>query len=95
MAAFATAPIRRSGPDPIPHRRAADPHEYIRARIAAIAGLGRDTPLRNLLAEFGPQVLRIPVSDPGVTENVDTPETYRAALERCRREVPDLSWTGG
>ncbi|MCI4333109.1 MAG: nucleotidyltransferase family protein [Thermoplasmata archaeon] len=63
--------------------------------FAAISGLSRDTPLRNLLAEFGPQVLRVPVSDPGVTENVDTPETYRAALERYRREVPDPSWTGG
>lgn len=63
--------------------------------FAAVSGLGRDTPLRTLVAKLGPQVLRVPVPDPGVTQNVDTPESYRAALERYRREVPDRSWTGG
>jgi molybdenum cofactor cytidylyltransferase len=40
-----------------------------------------DAPLRALLPEFGPQVRRIPVDDPGVVANIDTPETYRAAYD--------------
>ena len=40
-----------------------------------------DAPLRSLLPEYGPQVRRIAVEDPGVVANVDTPEAYRAALE--------------
>jgi molybdenum cofactor cytidylyltransferase len=39
-----------------------------------------DAPLRALLPEFGPQVRRVPVDDPGVVRNVDTPEEYRLAL---------------
>lgn len=44
-----------------------------------IARLRSDAPVRSLLPEFGPQVLRIPVDDAGVVANVDTPEAYRAA----------------
>jgi molybdenum cofactor cytidylyltransferase len=40
-----------------------------------------DAPIRSLLPEFGPQVRRMPVDDPGVIANVDTPEAYRAAHE--------------
>jgi molybdenum cofactor cytidylyltransferase len=40
-----------------------------------------DAPIRALLPEFGPQVRRMPVDDPGVIANVDTPEAYRAAHE--------------
>jgi molybdenum cofactor cytidylyltransferase len=40
-----------------------------------------DAPVRSLLPEFGPQVRRVPVEDPGVVANVDTPEAYRAAHE--------------
>jgi molybdenum cofactor cytidylyltransferase len=40
-----------------------------------------DAPIRSLLPEFGPQVRRVPVDDPGVIANVDTPEAYRAAHE--------------
>ncbi len=43
--------------------------------------LRTDAPLRSLLPEFGPQVRRFPVEDPGVVANVDTPESYRSALE--------------
>ena len=39
-----------------------------------------DAPIRSLLPEFGPQVRRVPVDDPGVVANVDTPEEYRSAL---------------
>jgi molybdenum cofactor cytidylyltransferase len=63
--------------------------------FAAIGELGRARPLRNLLGKFGPQVLRVPVQDPGVLANVDTPESYRSALARFRGEVPDRTWTGG
>jgi molybdenum cofactor cytidylyltransferase len=44
-----------------------------------ILRLRPDAPIRSLLPEFGPQVRRIPVADPGVTANIDTPEAYRAA----------------
>jgi len=40
-----------------------------------------DAPLRALLPEFGPQVRRIPVDDPGVIANIDTPEAYREARD--------------
>ncbi len=40
-----------------------------------------DAPLRSLLPEFGVLVRRVPVDDPGVVANVDTPEEYRVALE--------------
>ncbi|MGA7476674.1 MAG: nucleotidyltransferase family protein [Thermoplasmata archaeon] len=40
-----------------------------------------DAPLRSLLPEFGVQVRRVAVNDPGVVANVDTPEEYRVALE--------------
>jgi CTP:molybdopterin cytidylyltransferase MocA len=33
-------------------------------------------PLRTLLPEFGPQVVRVPVEDPGVRANVDTERAY-------------------
>ncbi len=40
-----------------------------------------DAPIRALLPELGPQVRRIPVEDPGVIANIDTPEQYRDALD--------------
>lgn len=46
--------------------------------------LRADAPLRSLLPELGPQVRRVPVDDPGVVANVDTPEEYRSALELWR-----------
>jgi molybdenum cofactor cytidylyltransferase len=45
-----------------------------------------ERPLRSLLSGFGPQVVRVPVNDPGVVENLDTPEEYRAAIARRRGE---------
>lgn len=48
---------------------------------ADVLDLRTDAPLRSLLPEFGVQVRRVPVHDPGVVANVDTPDTYRAALE--------------
>lgn len=43
--------------------------------------LRSDAPVRSLLPEFGPQVRRVEVGDPGVVANVDTPESYHAAQE--------------
>ncbi len=40
-----------------------------------------DAPVRALLPEFGPQIRRVEVDDPGVVANIDTPEAYRAARE--------------
>jgi molybdenum cofactor cytidylyltransferase len=44
-----------------------------------VLDLRPDAPVRSLLPEFGPQVRRVPVNDPGVVANVDTPEAYQAA----------------
>ena len=38
-----------------------------------------DAPLRSLLPEFGPQVRRVDVDDPGVIANVDTIDEYNDA----------------
>ncbi len=46
-----------------------------------ILELRPDAPVRSLIPEFGPQVRRIAVDDPGVVANVDTPEQYRVAFE--------------
>ncbi len=43
-----------------------------------------DAPIRSLLPEFGPQVRRVEVDDPGVVANVDSPEAYEAALAAWR-----------
>jgi molybdenum cofactor cytidylyltransferase len=40
-----------------------------------------DAPLRALLPEFGPQVRRVAVDDPGVLANIDTPEEYRTSYD--------------
>jgi molybdenum cofactor cytidylyltransferase len=45
--------------------------------FARVLELPASAPLRALLPVLGPQVLRIPVDDPGVTAKVDTPESYR------------------
>jgi molybdenum cofactor cytidylyltransferase len=45
-----------------------------------ILELRPDAPVRSLIPEFGPQVRRIVVDDPGVVANVDTPEQHQAAL---------------
>ena len=50
----------------------------VRADVLDLRG---DAPLRSLLPEFGVQVRRVAVNDPGVVANVDTPEEYRVALE--------------
>jgi molybdenum cofactor cytidylyltransferase len=52
----------------------------------AVLELRPDAPLRSLLPEFGPQVRRVPVDDPGVAHPVDTPEAYRAGLELWQRQ---------
>lgn len=56
---------------------------------ADILDLRPDAPLRSLLPEFGPQVSRIPVDDPGVVANVDSPEEYRAAAMAWERRGQD------
>lgn len=57
--------------------------------LDAIRELSPDAPLRVLHPRFGPQVARVPVSDPGVVANVDSPEEYRYHEERWRSR-----WTG-
>ena len=44
-----------------------------------IFDLRPDAPLRALLPEFGPQVRRVTVEDPGVLANIDTLEAFQAA----------------
>jgi len=55
-----------------------------------ILDLRTDAPLRSLLPEFGIQVLRVPVSDPGVVTNVDTPEEYRVAHDEWESRNREL-----
>jgi molybdenum cofactor cytidylyltransferase len=47
--------------------------------------LGPDQPLRDLIPRLGPQVRRLPVPDPGVVVNLNTPEEYLQAMELLRR----------
>ncbi len=54
-----------------------------------ILNLRPDAPVRSLLPEFGPQVCRVPVDDPGVVANVDTPEAYRVAYDAWARSEED------
>ena len=56
---------------------------------AHVLELRPDAPLRSLLPEYGPQVRRFAVEDPGVVVNVDTPEAYRTALEEWSRRGED------
>ncbi|HLY76990.1 MAG TPA: NTP transferase domain-containing protein [Thermoplasmata archaeon] len=51
-----------------------------------IADLRPAEPLRTLLPAFGPQVVRVPVKDPGVRANVDTPQDYHRYESLARRE---------
>jgi len=61
--------------------RGGHPVPWRSAVRADILDLRSDAPLRSLLPEFGVQVRRVAVDDPGVVANVDTPEEYRTALE--------------
>ncbi|MGP8073212.1 MAG: NTP transferase domain-containing protein [Thermoplasmata archaeon] len=54
-----------------------------------ILDLRSDAPLRSLLPEFGPQVRRVAVEDPGVVANVDTPEDYRLAWDEWHTREGD------
>ena len=57
-----------------------------KARLRSdLLALRPDAPVRSLIPEFGPQVRRVRVDDPGVIANVDTPEEFRVALEEWRR----------
>jgi molybdenum cofactor cytidylyltransferase len=55
--------------------------DLVRAKVLELRG---DAPLRSLLPELGPQVLRIEVDDPGVVDDIDTLDSYRAALDGWR-----------
>lgn len=50
-----------------------------------LLALRPDAPIRSLIPEFGPQVRRVRVDDPGALANIDTPEEFRAALDDWRR----------
>ncbi|HTT35625.1 MAG TPA: nucleotidyltransferase family protein [Thermoplasmata archaeon] len=52
---------------------------------AMIDGLDAAAPLRTLLPRLGPQVRRMPVPDPGVVANLDTPDAYRHFVGAWRR----------
>ena len=53
--------------------------------VPHVLELRTDAPLRSLLPEFGPQVRRVAVDDPGVVANVDTPEAFRDARDAWYR----------
>lgn len=52
-----------------------------RAHFAALAALGGDTGARGLLSANRLRTLAVPVADPGVLTDVDTPEAYAALLD--------------
>lgn len=56
---------------------------------ADLLDLRPDAPVRALLPEFGPQVRRFEVDDPGVVANTDTPEAFRLAREDWTRRGGD------
>ncbi len=62
--------------------------------LTRILSLPAEFPLRRLLPEFGPQVVRLEVADRGVTENVDTQESYLRLLSAWTGRGGD-NWTGG
>jgi molybdenum cofactor cytidylyltransferase len=57
--------------------------------IDQVRALAPEEPMRGLLPWLGAQVRRVSVPDPGVVEDVDTPEEYRRYLEAWRSR-----WTG-
>jgi molybdenum cofactor cytidylyltransferase len=63
------------------HGRGGHPVLWREALRKDVLELRPDAPVRSLIPEFGPQVRRIPVEDPGVVANVDTPEQYRIAFD--------------
>ncbi len=52
---------------------------------ADILDLRPDAPLRALIPEYGPQVRRVAIEDPGTVANVDTPDAYRRAHDEWNR----------
>jgi molybdenum cofactor cytidylyltransferase len=57
------------------------------AALPRLLSLGPAVPLRTLLPGFGPQVVRVPVEDPGVRANVDTMQDYlKFQASRVRSE---------
>ena len=56
---------------------------------ADVLDLRNDAPLRSLLPEFGIQVVRVPVDDPGVVQKVDSPEEYRVAADEWQSRAPE------
>jgi molybdenum cofactor cytidylyltransferase len=59
----------------------------------AVFELGPDEPLRALLPRLGPQVLRVPLEDPGVVVNLNTPAEYQSARAEGLPRGEDR-WTG-
>ena len=59
----------------------------------AVMALAANAPLRSLQGAYGPQVLRVPVDDPGVVANIDTPEAYRQALTQWEARRGGSQWT--
>ena len=58
--------------------------------LERVRTLAPGVPLRSLIPEFGPQVVRVPVDDWGVRANVDTESDYQRfrALERSGNAAP-------
>jgi molybdenum cofactor cytidylyltransferase len=79
----------------LPEYRGRGGHPVILKAAArrAVFELGPEEPLRRLLPYLGPQVRRVPVEDPGVIVNLNTPQDY----ENARREglpIGEEPWTG-
>jgi molybdenum cofactor cytidylyltransferase len=64
-----------------------------RPAIARALGLAPSAPLRSLLPELGPQVRRVVTEDPGVLENVDSPDAYWSARAAWNAREGGSPWT--
>lgn len=65
-------------------------HELLRPILA----LPPTSPLRQVRESLGPQVVNVPVDDPGVAEPLDDWESYHRGRERAELKRGEVAWTG-
>jgi molybdenum cofactor cytidylyltransferase len=71
------------------HGRGGHPVLMMSSAVREIARMPPEQPLRVIHERLGPQVVRIPVTDPGVIANVDTQEAFARELYEWRLRRPD------
>ena len=69
---------------PVYQGRRGNPVIISRNLFPAVMALRGDIGARHILESLGHGLLRVPVDDPGILHDVDTPEAYEALLARDR-----------